>query len=174
MPNHAKCGPACPVSANLKLPQMRAPSAEASPIGARRLFDGARPDSPTGEKVGMGDYCLLTGCGAYEASKVARIRYRTGRLPRAFREGSGFSRCYFGMHAGKCPHAFREASYLSFGRSSGSMSTMGSSTTSAILLAALASILQQSGTSGDHGMNLSTVSSASSPALGSSVSSHST
>lgn len=39
------------------------------------------------------------------------------------------------------------------------MSTMGSSTTSAILLAALASILQQSGTSGDHGMNLSTVAS---------------
>lgn len=72
MPNHAKCGPACPVSANLKLPQMRAPSAEASPIGARRLFDGARPDSPTGEKVGMGDYCLLTGCGAYEPSKLTR------------------------------------------------------------------------------------------------------
>ena len=67
MPNQAKCGPARPVSADLKLPQRR--RLQRRPLRSASRTRRCRPGSGKSDGIfsGLAEYCLLTGCGAYEA-----------------------------------------------------------------------------------------------------------
>ena len=74
MPNHAKCGPAKPVSADLKLPQARRPQRRPLRLRPAVVWMQPTPERSDGIISGAGDYCLLTGCGTYKASKLHRVR----------------------------------------------------------------------------------------------------
>lgn len=74
MPNHAKCGPAKPVSANLKLPQARRLQRRPLRLRPAVVWMQPTPERSDGIISGAGNYCLLTGCGTNKASKLHRVR----------------------------------------------------------------------------------------------------
>lgn len=73
MPNHAKCEPAKPVSANLKLPHARRLQRRPLRLRPAVVWMQPTPERSDGIISGAGDYCLLTGCGTYEAPKLPRM-----------------------------------------------------------------------------------------------------